>query len=93
MLVTFRTRGYPDITMFSPVARELLLMMGHSGDIPGALGADDVANSLGKLRERLATLRPEPDETDRPVPIHIRAHPLVELLETAARSEDHVMWH
>ena len=46
MLVTFSSPVSADITMFGDVALRLIKLMGHSGTIPGALAAEDVAPAL-----------------------------------------------
>ena len=50
MLVTFRTKAYADITMFGDVAVRLLKLMGHSGTVPGAMLAEDIAVALERLK-------------------------------------------
>lgn len=98
MLVTFKTTAYADITMFGDAATDLLKLMGHSGNIPGAIMADDVANALSQLKENLSA-RPEEsvgnadddDESNR-VALATRAVPLIELLEAAAASGANVQW-
>ncbi len=100
MLVTFRSRNYPDITMFGDVATRLLEMMGHSGTIPSALSADDIPAALDRLRSAIAAAAPEEssaddfegDAIDRPVGIAQRAFPLIEMLESAAADGNPVMW-
>ena len=54
MLITFKTKSYADITMFGDVALKLIKIMGHSGTVPGALGADEVADALERLRKAAA---------------------------------------
>lgn len=53
MIVTFKTRAYPDITMFGDVAVSLLKLMGLTGSVPGALSAEDVEPALERLRRAL----------------------------------------
>lgn len=53
MLVTFSCPAYPDITMFGDVAVQLLKMMGHSGNIPGAILAKNIHISLNLLEDTL----------------------------------------
>lgn len=54
MLVTFTTSAYSDITMFGSAAVSLLKLMGLSGNVPGAILADDIPKALSTLREGLA---------------------------------------
>lgn len=101
MLVTFKTNSYADITMFGDVAEALLGMMGQSGNVPGAIMAEDVADALSLLKKALEDA-PEPnatgeaeidddDQTNR-VALKTRAMPLLSLLESAVASNDNVLW-
>jgi len=101
MLVTFRTKGWGDITMFGDVAVTLLKMAGHSGTIPSALRAADVSAALARLNQALAAAPAEDkqpaesgaDDADAPpVGIRLRAYPLTQLLAAAAKQECDVMW-
>ena len=100
MLVTFSCPAYADITMFGDVAVHLLKLMGHSGTVPSALLADDVAPALARLEKALASgetdmqfnaVSDEEDE-ESPVSLDQRAFPLIELLKAAARDHCNVMW-
>lgn len=100
MLVTFKTKAYPDITMFGDVAVRLLRLMGHSGTVPSAVRAEDVPAALEKLKAAIAEEKRKaaeqpPDEDDEdgpPVPLANRALPLIELLEAAADQGCDVVW-
>ncbi|HSF46992.1 MAG TPA: DUF1840 domain-containing protein, partial [Burkholderiales bacterium] len=59
MLVQFQTPAYATITMFGGVAKTLLKMMGMTGDIPGAINAEDVPGALERLKQAVAAL-PKP---------------------------------
>lgn len=101
MLVTFKTNSYADITMFGDVAEALLGMMGQSGNVPGAIMAEDVADALSSLKNALEAA-PEPDALDgveaddddqtNRVALKTRAMPLIGLLESAVASNDNVQW-
>jgi len=54
VLVTFKTSAFADITMFGSVATTLLKMMGQSGNVPGALLAEDLPAALQNLNTALA---------------------------------------
>ena len=98
MIVTFHTKAYADIPMFGNVAKQLLLLMGHSGSVPGALLADDLPAALAKLRAGVAEAPPPEastdtkDEESRPVSLAHRALPLMQLLEAAITDRENVMW-
>ena len=105
MLVTFRTKAYPDITMFGDVAKQLLELMGHSGTIPSAIEAEDVPAARARLEaaleKRKAAEAADPPqnqrdrddyESPRKVSLSTRAVPLLELLRAAAASKASVMW-
>lgn len=102
MLVTFKTTAYADITMFGDAATDLLKLMGHSGNIPGAIVGEDVAEALAKLKQNLSE-QPEAstdtaqgaeddDEKSNRVALATRAVPLIELLEAAAASGANILW-
>ena len=62
MLVTFKTNAnHPDISMFGSAAASLLKMMGQSGNVPGAIMAEDIPAALASLREKLAAQSEEDD--------------------------------
>ena len=100
MLVTFKTSAHGNITMFGDVAKSLLLLMGQSGNVPGALMSEDVPQALQQLQDGIKQNNDEEptpplDEDDNapaPVAISVRAKPLVELLEAAIASNESVMW-
>jgi hypothetical protein len=103
MLVTFRTKSYPNVTLFGDVALNLLRAMGHSGTVPSAIMAEDVPQALDCLKSAVAAQqaagedsadgRGDDDESDqRTVSLAHRALPLIELLESAAKNRCNVMW-
>ncbi len=101
MAVTFKSKHSPNILMLDTVALELIRKMGHSGSVPGSLGADDVAGALDKLNSALARAaaaaggdKPGDEEReDGPaVSLGHRALPLVEMLEKALANGDYVIW-
>ena len=97
MLVTFKTNVHADIIMFGDAALTLLKIMGHSGDIPSALDAEDVPAALKRLQAaiELSKNAESPNTKDNAEP-HIsiakRALPLIELLTKAAAAKTYVMW-
>lgn len=109
MLVTFKTNAYSDITMFGSAAVALLKMMGQSGNVPGAIMADDVPQALHSLQgglKQLADNNAQPaessessgnfdDDGNEEVTIGLdkRAGPLVNLLEAAIEAKENVLWN
>ena len=57
MPIRFKSRHSPDIVMLETAGRELIRMMGHSGTVPGALGADAVSSALQRLEKAVAQIR------------------------------------
>ena len=106
MLVTFKTDSYANIVMFGEAAETLLKMLGQSGNVPGAIMADDVPRALADLQAALkveqstaasdtgAANETDPDDEDQAnkVALATRAVPLIELLEAAIKSNDNVQW-
>jgi hypothetical protein len=97
MLVTFHTKAYADIVMFEDVAKTLMGLMGHSGAIPSAIDASNVADSLERLRSAIAQRDPlvtTPNEEEGPgrVGLAQRAYPLIQLLTAAANRGCAVSW-
>lgn len=104
MLVTFKSKAWNDVTMFSDDAVALLKMAGHSGTMPGALLPADIPSALERLKQEVAAAEPvketnpakppQTDEADAPAPVELqtRAYPLIQLLAAAARQGCHVEW-
>lgn len=109
MLVTFKTNAYSDITMFGTAAVTLLKMMGQSGNVPGAIMAEDVPPALVSLKHELGQLSDEPalaensagpsdsfdENQDEQITIGLdkRAGPLLSLLEAAIEAKENVLWN
>ena len=99
-LITFSCPAYADITMFGDIALQLLKMMGHSGEVPGAILAEDVAQALEKLEvaieadnQKLSQQEGVDEQDDEPViTLSKRALPLIELFSAAAKAKCNVMW-
>lgn len=100
MLVTFSCPAYADITMFGDVAIHLLKLMGHSGQVPSALLAEDVADALEKLEAAIEDENQqqsvqeiaEPQDNEPVITLSQCASPLMELLRAAENSKCNVMW-
>lgn len=86
--------------MFGDVAKDLLVMMGQSGNVPGAIMAEDVSAALADLQTALGRVveddAPPPlddeDNTPSPVALSVRAAPLIDLLESAVADNESVLW-
>ncbi len=107
MLVTFTTNAYSDITMFGTAAVALLKLMGQSGNVPGAIMAEDVPAALTQLNDELQRISAEQsapadsvstddnsddDENEVAIGLDKRAGPLVKLLEAAIAAKENVLW-
>jgi hypothetical protein len=100
MLITFTCSAYANITMFGDVATQLIKYMGHSGQVPSALTANDVPVALQKLQAAIEANsqynpphQPSGDMDEEPVvSLSHRALPLIELLKAAEKAECDVMW-
>ena len=101
MLITFSCSAYTNITMFGDIAVHLLRLMGHSGTVPGAILAEDIPAALECLvaaiqaEQQLPEQKQTGDEEDSEpvVSLSLRAFPLIELLEAAAKKKCNVMWN
>jgi hypothetical protein len=100
MLIRFRSTATGSIVMFGDAAKRLLVMMGQSGESPGAILAKDLPAAVERLKEALAQDRAQPqpptEEEGRgegpAVSLSQRAVPLIHLLEEAARAGADVTW-
>lgn len=105
-MVRFETENHHAISYFTTDAERLLLAMGCSGKVPGALRAEDLPGALAALERTVARVEqasppadPKPDDRDDqendaepPTPLRQRAFPLVELLKAAIEGEHMVTW-
>jgi len=107
MLIRFSSIKTESITMFGNVALQLIGMLGASGNIPGAIGAEDIPASVKRLRQQLqmhaaanvgvsekASDQDDDDDEDDEPPIALatRAGPLIDILERAGAAKVPVMW-
>jgi hypothetical protein len=97
MLVKFESKA-GSVTMFGEVAVQLLKIMGHSGTVPSALLAKDIPPALQALKSALAIAQDDApasrteDGAQKPVSLHQRAFPLIELMERAAKQGADITW-
>jgi len=98
MLITFKTKSYADIVMFGEVGIKMLEMMDYGVSVPGAIVAEDVPRSLINLKQGLESVieivqSADSTEDDQvKISLHLRAVPLIGLLQSAIDDENHVRW-
>ena len=100
MPIIFHTKSYADIIFLTDVGKQLIELMGHTPNVPGAILASDLPAALARLRASLAAAdadqsteeSPQAGEEERPVRLSRRAMPLIALLEEAHASNENVMW-
>lgn len=98
--IRFQSPAGASFAMSRDSALAFLKMMGMSGNVPGALSADDIPGALDRLRQSVAGSAEEPVTDDDAqggdrmprVSVSARAYPLIELLNAAAKRKQHVMW-
>ncbi|MGF1723536.1 DUF1840 domain-containing protein [Photobacterium nomapromontoriensis] len=69
MLVTFKCKACGNVMMFGDVAKQMLRMMGHSENVPGAIEPEDIAEALEKLTlatEQIHQSEQQPEITELP---------------------------
>lgn len=100
MPITFHTRSYADITFLTDVGKQLIELMGHTPNVPGAILSNDIPAALARLRAGLAADEldhqteeaPQTDEEERPIQLSRRAQALIALLQAANADNENVMW-
>ena len=100
MPITFHTKSYADITFLTEVGKQLIELMGHTPNVPGAILANDIPAALARLQAALAADEldrqiaeaPQTDEEEPPIQLSRRAMPLISLLEAAHADNENVMW-
>ena len=89
--------------MLEAVALELIKLMGHSGTVSGALATEDIPVALERLEQATTATPDRPLEADRrdseddedrepSVSMAHRALPLIEMLNSAMKEKDYVIW-
>jgi len=69
VLVTFKCNApHADVTMFGTAATSLLKLMGQSGNVPGALMAEDIPAALKTLGEGIAARADQEGDDGTSVP-------------------------
>lgn len=100
-MIRFTSPAAASVSMFEKDAKALIRMMGHSGTIPSAIRAEDVATALQHLeaalkaeaaQAELPTQQPLENTAEPTVSTNVRAYPLLQLLKTAIAKQKNVMW-
>lgn len=93
-MIIFKTKHHPDISMFDQSALSLIRLMGHSETVPGALTDEEVEQAYQTLKAALSSQAAQSGNSwdDNSVSLSHRGAPLLELLETAMRENEHVIW-
>ncbi len=104
MLVRFSCVETGSVLMFGDIAVSLIRMMGATGKVPGAISAEDIPSALTRLREQLDLVAKAEDgapdkaagkneeDDEAPIPLSVRAGPLIQILEHAEAAGKAVMW-
>ena len=99
-MITFSCDAYENISYFNDVAKSLLTVMGHSGTVPGALKATEVADALSRLQGGVGQAKNKDtsssadnyDDSEPQIGLAKRAIPLIQLLQAAVKKNCDVMW-
>lgn len=93
-MIIFKTKHHADVVMFDQVALNLIGLMGHSKNVPGALVEEELNTALENLNNALTKSRTANRDSwdDDNVSIANRAKPLLDLLATAINNQEHVIW-
>jgi hypothetical protein len=98
MLIRFHSKA-GSFTIQGDIGTALLRLMGMSGEVPGAVLAQDVPRALERLKQGAAAGKsaaedPASDEEEagNRVSLATRAFPLVQLLEAAGKRNCDVIW-
>ena len=100
MLIRFKGENTGSFIMFGDIAKQLLRMMGTSGNDEGALREEDVPAALARLEAAIepyqgATAAEDEEQADdgaAGVGLATRAVPLLDLLREAKQKGGYVMW-
>ncbi len=96
MIIEIQGEHTGSFIMFGDVAKQLLKMMGQSGQPEGAIREADVPKALETLMtalEKVPVEAPDNDDENTPsISLHTRAKPLVDLLQESQQKGGYVMW-
>lgn len=100
-MIRFTSPAAASVSMFEKDAKTFIRLMGHSGTIPSAIRAEDVATALQHLETALQAeaaqteapnKAPVDNAEDKAVSANVRAYPLLQLLKAAIAKQQNVMW-
>lgn len=100
-MIRFTSPAAASVSMFEKDAKTFIRLMGHSGTVPSAIRAEDVASALERLETALQaetaqteapTKAPVDNSEDTAVSANVRAYPLLQLLKAAIAKQKNVMW-
>ena len=98
MLITFKSKAFANITMFGDAGSKMLDLMDFGSAVPGAITAEQVPTALENLKRALAQIPEQaepafdPEDGQPVVTLHMRAVPLLQMLEAAAAEETYISW-
>ena len=98
-MIKFSTETGQGLSMFENEAIQMIKAMGMSGNVPGAVKGENVAEALESLKASVdsesesGAKEPMDDaEESKSVDLSTRAFPLIELLARSVESKEAVMW-
>jgi len=93
-VIIFKTKHHADVMMLDQVAHNMIRLMGHSDVVPGALTEDEVEQAYQNLSTAMKTSSAQSGDSwdDDSISVANRGSPLLELLATAIRENEHVIW-
>jgi len=104
MLITFESKAASSVMMFGDVATHFLQIMGKNAEQKGVITVEQLPEAIERLRHVAAVSKAanrqqkngeaseENNESRHAVSLAQRAVPLVELLESAHRAKEPVLW-
>ena len=93
-MIIFKTKHHADVMMLDQVAHTMIRLMGHSDVVPGALTEEELEHAYQNLSAAMKTNSAQSGDSwdNDSVSVAHRGSPLLELLETAIRENEHVIW-
>ena len=95
MFITFSSKAYENISYFNTLGKQLIVLMGHSGAVPGAIKAVELPDALQKLQQSF--VKPQvksgfDDDEPPEIGLEKRAIPLIHLLQASIKNNCDVLW-